>query len=139
MRGAVIAALLSLALGESALAAERAPPPVVHAPVCISVDDFKKKMSDGKTHFSVMTAGQFHFAAGIYVGSPNTPPGMPPGDGAFLVRHDGNMGAMVAWTRAGKICSPAMLDPDIVKLIVAMKTGKDEDVPVDDGKDELHL
>ena len=38
---------------------------------------------DPKTHFTALTPGQFHFVEGVYVGSPTTPDGLPPGDGAM--------------------------------------------------------
>ena len=35
---------------------------------------------DAKTHFTMLTPRQFHFVEGIYVGSPTTPDGLPPGE-----------------------------------------------------------
>ena len=130
-----LALAASLAVGGSALAAERAPTP--RAPVCAPLDKIKADF-DAKTHFVALTPGQFHFAAGLYVGNPNTPEGMPPGDGAILITHDGSKSGTIAWTRGKNVCSPITLPEPIMKLLNAIKTGVGESAD-DDSKDELKL
>jgi peptidoglycan hydrolase-like protein with peptidoglycan-binding domain len=61
---------------------------------------------DAKTHFTTLTPGQFHFVEGIYVGSPTTPDGLPPGDGALLATHDGAQNGIIFWTRGPLACRP---------------------------------
>jgi hypothetical protein len=107
---------LALAVGDSALAAERAPAPC--KPLAKLEADF-----DAKTHFAPLTPGQFHFVEGVYVGSPTTPDGLPPGDGALLVSHDGDKDGVVIWTRGALACAPIPVSERLIKLIGSIKTG----------------
>ena len=104
--------------------------------MCAPLDKIKTDL-DAKTHFAVLTPGQFHFAAGIYVGMPNTPMGMPPGDGALLLTHDGSKSGKILWTRGKNGCSPINIPEEFVRFINAVKTGAGE--ASDDSKDELKL
>ena len=79
LRIGIISALvlgLNPGIRGTALAADKAPSPC--KPLAKLWADF-----DAKTHFTTLTPGQFHFVEGIYVGSPTTPDGLPPGDGAL--------------------------------------------------------
>jgi hypothetical protein len=78
---------------------------------------------DAKTHFAVLTPGQFHFVEGVYVGSPTTPDGLPPGDGAMLAIGDGATNGVIIWTRGPLACGPIQISGKLIKLIAAIKTG----------------
>jgi hypothetical protein len=78
---------------------------------------------DATTHFIALTAGQFHFVEGIYVGSPSTPDGLPPGDGALLATHDGAKNGVILWTRGPLACGPIAISEKLIKLIADIKTG----------------
>ncbi|MGB7974760.1 MAG: hypothetical protein WCF81_10525 [Roseiarcus sp.] len=78
---------------------------------------------DAKTHFTTLTPGQFHFVEGIYVGSPTTPDGLPPGDGALLATHDGVQNGIILWTRGPLACGPLPISKIFIKLIADIKTG----------------
>jgi hypothetical protein len=78
---------------------------------------------DAKTHFTALTPGQFHFVEGAYVGSPTTPDGLPPGDGAVLATHDGAPSGVIIWTRGALACGPIQISEKLIKLIAAIKTG----------------
>ena len=77
----------------AALAADKTPSPPCKPLARLGVD------FDAKTHFTALTPGQFHFVEGVYVGSPTTPDGLPPGDGAMLATHDGAANGVIIWTR----------------------------------------
>ena len=87
---------------------------------------------DAKTHFAALTPGQFHFVEGLYVGSPTTPEGLPPGDGALLATHDGAKNGILIWTRGPLACAPIPIDEKLINLITRIKTGA-----LDGGGDEL--
>jgi hypothetical protein len=110
----------TLALGGSALAAERAQVP------CKALAKLKTE-ADAKTHFATLTIGQYHFAAGLYVASPSTPAGMPPGDGAILVTHDGDKNGMIVWMRGPLACGPIQVDDRLIKMLTGVRTGAGED------------
>jgi hypothetical protein len=66
---------------------------------------------------------QFHFVEGIYVGSPTTPGGLPPGDGALLATHDGAQNGIILWTVGPLVCRPLPISEKLIKLITDIKTG----------------
>ena len=101
-------------------------------------DKIKAETSTPRPHFVALTPGQFHFAAGIYVGNPGTPEGMPPGDGAILITRDGSKDGTIVWTRGKNACAPIKVPEPIMKLLNAIKTGVGESAD-DDSKDELKL
>ena len=77
---------------------------------------------DAKTHFTTLTPGQFDFVEGIYVGSPATPDGLPPGDGALLATHSGTKnGIFFGPTARSREAAPNQ--PELIKLIADIKTG----------------
>jgi hypothetical protein len=87
---------------------------------------------DAKTHWTQLTPGQFHFVEGVYVGSPSTPDGLPPGDGAVLAQHDGDKDGVIVWTRGPLACAPLPIPEKLIKLMGSIKTGA-----LDDNGDEL--
>ena len=127
-----------------ALAAERTPP--VPKPHCGPLADLKASGS-----FTVLTPGQFHFAEGVYVASPLTPPGgLPPGDGGLLIDY-GNGKAGVVWTRGKTFCITIFVTdaehhqgaympmPVDAKMMAAIKTGVGEVAPSTDDSEERKL
>ena len=142
---AVALLVVSIAVGGSASAAERAPakaPP----PKCMPLAQLRSDYAD-KTHLTVLTPGQFHFVEGMYVGSPFTPHGLPPGDGALMVEIEGHAG--IVWTRGKQACitviaadeqhAAYMPMPVDKNLVEAVKTGIDETANTEDTSKDLHL
>ena len=137
MRIIALSLLASLAFGGPAIAANDhaivTPPP--H---CMKIEEYKKAF-DHKTRFEVLGPGAFHVAEGIYIGSPTTPPGLPPGDGAILVTHRGDKGALLIWTRGDQGCAPIAISQAVIATLAGIRTAAGEKVePYDDGA-ELHL
>jgi hypothetical protein len=58
-----------------------------------------------------LTSEQWQFLRGIYAMNPLTPPGLPYGDKAALVKIDGSSGGMVFFIDGDKACT-AMAVPD---------------------------
>ena len=104
-------------LGDVALAGDRAP-----SPPCKPIAKLRTNL-DPKTRLTALTPGQFHFAEGLYVGSPATPEGLPPGNGAMLLTHDGAEDGVLLWTRGTLVCSPIVVTEKLIKLIASIKTG----------------
>jgi hypothetical protein len=82
---------------------------------------------DAKTHWTQLSPGQFHFVEGVYVGSPSTPEGLPPGDGAVLAQHDGDKDGVIVWTRGPLACAPLPIPEKLIKLMGAIKSGAPDD------------
>jgi hypothetical protein len=140
----------SLVLGGPAFAAERGGSAATQAPApaCVTLDQFKAAF-DAKAKFSVASIGAYHVLKGVYLGSPKTPEGNPPGDGALIVSHPAQHGQqaidLVAWTRNGgkDVCAGAnqvlMIPASVMALIAQTVTGQGETQDPDDSKDELKL
>jgi hypothetical protein len=136
--------------GDSAFAAERAPwdggrviapheidpgfAPVADAPSgggkphapCKALAKLKSDF-DAHTHWTALSPGQFHFVEGVYVGSPSTPEGLPPGDGALLAQQDGEKDGVIVWTRGPLACMPLPIPEKLIKIISSIKTGALDD------------
>ena len=146
LRTALLLAV-SLAMGSSAFAAERAP--ADHVPICMPMAKFKDG-ADAKTKFTQATIGQFHVLEGFYIMAPHTPEGLPPGDGALIVSipppHGHPAVSIIAWTQHGgkEVCGATnqiiSIPTAVLALLSRIETGKDEkSEPADDPKDELRL
>lgn len=155
MKTAATAICLALAFGGSASAAEKVP-----APKCENFAELKAEFAKDPepelraTKFTTLTAGQWHLVEGIYLGSPLTPPGFPPGSGAVLLQA--NNKNSILWLRGKDACMTIMTDgrdqsgrphlaympmpisDDQLKGLEVVKTGVGEAAP-DDSKDELKL
>lgn len=92
------------------------------APHCIPLAKVKKDLGEG-TKYTALTPGQFHFAQGIYVGSPSTPEGLPPANGALVAEHEGSEGGVILWTRGPLSCGGLALTGDQLKLVRGIRTG----------------
>lgn len=101
------------------------------APRCKALARLKSDF-DPRVRLTPLTPGQFHFVQGVYVGSPSTPAGLPPGDGALLAQRDGESGGLIVWTRGPLGCAPIPINDKLVRLISAIKTG-----PIDPDGNEL--
>jgi hypothetical protein len=140
VRTALVFSLAALALGGPALARERGGGLSVEAETdpgfSLTVDGGTRTLAphckpivklkadfDEHTHFTSLSPGQFHFVEGVYVGSPSTPEGLPPGDGALLATHDGDKNGVIVWTRGPLACGPLPIPEKLIKLIDAVKTG----------------
>ncbi len=120
LRIGIISALVSglnPGIRGTALAADKTPSPC--KPLAKLWGDF-----DAESHFTTLTPGQFHFVEGIYVGSPTTPGGLPPGDGALpATLHDGAQNGIILWTVGPLVCRRLPISEKLIKLITDIKTG----------------
>jgi hypothetical protein len=144
IRTALVLSLAALALGGPALASEGGSGLNVEgqtdpgfslaadsggralAPHCKPIVKLKADF-DEHTHFTKLSPGQFHFVEGVYVGSPATPEGLPPGDGALLAQHDGDKDGVIVWTRGALACAPLPIPEKLIKLMGAIKMGALDD------------
>jgi hypothetical protein len=113
------AVLLSFAcLASSAVAAE--------GPRCASLE--KAQKAAGKdTSIAPLTPAQFHFLQGVYVVSPTTPDGLPPGDGALLLTHDHGADGLILWTLGPLVCEPMPAPKKLIDYLAQVKSGADGD------------
>ena len=153
VRGALIA--FALALGVSPAWATGSAP---NGPVCQPLAKIKAGF-DSSYVFAPLTPGQYHLIQGFYLGSPVTPQGFPPGDGALLITHGGDKGGAILWTRGKDACitpivvrrdttgnpvgtqyMPLPIDAKMVAALTGVKTGVGETAPASkDDEGDLHL
>ena len=117
--------LLAMGLvGATARAAER------H--MCTSLQNAQKN-AGRRTSVIPMSRAQFHFLQGLYVGLPSTPDGLPPGDGALVIKSDSDDTGMILWTRGPLACDPIALPKagKLLKYLADVKAG------MGDGSDDL--
>ena len=109
--------LLSFAcLASSAVAAE--------SPRCASLE--KTQKAAGKdTAIAPLTPAQFHFLQGVYVLSPMTPDGFPPGDGALLLTRDHGDEGLILWTLGSLVCEPMPAPKKLLDYLARVKSGAD--------------
>ena len=109
------AALVSFAcLVPSAAAAE--------SPRCASLEKAQEAAGIG-TAIAPLTSAQFHFLQGIYVLSPTTPDGFPPGDGALLLTRDHGDEGLILWTLGPLVCEPMPAPKKLMDYLARVKTG----------------
>lgn len=136
MKTALCIAVVSLAVGGPAFAAEKVTASPSHE--CETIAKMKVDLPKG-AKFTPLNIGQYHFAAGVYVG---TPPASPPplADNALLVQMKG--GNLIVWMKAECAAEtrPTQVSDKLVALIRAINpvAGESSDAYSDDSKD-LHL
>jgi hypothetical protein len=130
MKTVSMAALAVLCLTISSSAAppydpdEAAPTPGEPFDCAISASDF-----DGSDFYlTPMTAAQWHFAQGLWVVLPQTPPGMPPGDGGVIITKKGKSDGGWSMTLKGKLCMILPAPKQLLELFRQVKAGPGEDM-----------
>ncbi len=91
---------------------------------CKIPSEGRKSMGPGLV-WQELTPAQYHFIQGVYVGSPDTARGLPPGDGAMIAR--GKDGGLVVWTIGKRLwCNPIKVDDPIIELILGTAKNGDD-------------
>jgi hypothetical protein len=119
---AALAALFvaSLAVGGSALAAERALP----AGLCVDISVPKGSIAAHDGKWTELTPEQWQFLRGIYAMDPETPPGLPYGDKAVLAKVEGNDGGLIFFIDGDKACTPMRAPPKLLEMMDDVAAGK---------------
>jgi hypothetical protein len=71
-----------------------------------------------------LTSDQWQFLRGIYAMNPLTPPGLPYGDKAALVKIDGNSGGLVFFIDGDKACTPMEVPDQLLAMMDDVATAK---------------
>jgi hypothetical protein len=91
---------------------------------CTSIEK-AQKAAGRDTTITALNGAQFHFLQGMYVASPTTPDGLPPGDGALILTRDRGEDALILWTRGVLACAPTPIGhaAKLLKMLAAVKAG----------------
>lgn len=133
---ALFAVAVSLAVGSSAFAAERAPAPPSHTPACMTLDKLKIAIKGGK--FTPLNVSQFHFMMGAYAATP--PIGLPADtDNALLVQVKDK--SVIVWMNAecASKTAPMPIGDKFLAIVKSISPTAGETSDGADSKDDLHL
>ena len=92
------------------------------ADVCFDAPDFKKHAEETKSSWVELDSDQRFFMIGFYLLDPNTPPGVPPGDKAVLLKKDGVEGGMILFLDGSKACDPMPIKQELIDLMMHLNT-----------------
>ena len=96
------------------------------------------KAENPKARFSVLNAGQLHFAEGMFVATPPVSGQKPPGDGAILATEKGKKGATIIWTLGKNACAPFPIPDELARTLRGINGAPGETFD-DDSSEDLHL
>ena len=118
--------VLGFFVSTSAFAQIATPPAkIACAPLAKIEASIVKNMAPDKVEFTKVTPGQYNFLQGLYAGSPETPPGLPPGETAILAMAEKQSNAVILFVRAGRfVCYPMGVAKELIKLMDEVITGK---------------
>lgn len=88
-----------------------------HAERCVPLDVAKRVVSDKHGVWVGLTSDQLQFLRGVSVMHPNTPNGIPLGDGAAMATAAGKESAVVFFLDGNRACD-AMPIPDVMRKMV---------------------
>jgi hypothetical protein len=94
----------------------------VKAPLAASTPKHAAEARHGK--WIELTSDQWQFLRGIYAMNPLTPPGLPYGDKAALVKIDGSSGGMVFFIDGDKACTPMEVPDQLLAMMDDVATAK---------------
>ena len=103
-------------------------PQVTHAAEgaarCVDVSVPKLAAEAHRGKWIELTSNQWEFLRGIYAMNPMTPPGLPYGDKAALIKIDGRSGGMVFFIDGDKACTPMAVPDELLAMMDDVATAK---------------
>ena len=90
----------------------------------IELTTYAKRNFRGANLRDAILSEQWQFLRGIYAMNPLTPPGLPYGDKAALVKVDGNSGGMVFFIDGDKACTPMAVPDQLLAMMHEVATAK---------------
>ncbi len=97
---------------------------------CIS--DFRAFAAAANASVVTLTKEQWEFMRGVYVINPETPPGLPFGDGAAMMKVEGRREALIVFLDGNATCVTPMVGPGVMVDMI-IKSGEGEITHFGDG------
>src|ERR1700751_6239993 len=91
---------------------------------CVDISVPKKAIEARNGKWIELTSEQWQFLRGIYAMNPLTPPGLPYGDKAALLKIDGRSGGMVFFIAGDKACTPRAVPDALLAMMDDVATAK---------------
>jgi hypothetical protein len=93
--------------------------------ICINLSIAQKGITDNHGTWTPLSRDQYLFMKGIYAMDPETPPGLPVGDSAALVKVPQNKDSGLVWFIDGdRACTPVMAPKTLLRELEDIKSGK---------------
>jgi hypothetical protein len=89
---------------------------------CVDIHVPKDVITAHNGKWIELTPEQWQFLRGVYVVSPETPPGLPYGDKAVLAQVDGNAGGLVFFIDGDKACTPMPVPHELLAMMQEVAT-----------------
>jgi hypothetical protein len=90
---------------------------------CFDISGPQKAVADRHGSWERMSPDQWQFLRGISAFNPRTPPGIPFGDAAVLIKFPGSEDGEIFFLDGDQVCTPMMLPKMIVDLLVLVGKG----------------
>src|ERR1700721_2681427 len=84
---------------------------------CVDISVPKQAVTSRNGKWIELTPEQWEFLRGVYVVTPETPPGLPYGDKAVLAEVDGNAGGLVFFIDGDKACTPMPIPVELIAMM----------------------
>ena len=91
--------------------------------MCVSLAEQKHTAEQKHIKWTELTPEQWQFVRGLFVLNPGTPPGMPFGDHAALLRMKGDSGGLVVFIDGDRACDPMALPAEALAMLKDVKDG----------------
>ena len=112
----VALAALSIGIAPLAIAGE--------AGHCIDSSTPKKAVENRNGKWIELTQEQWEFLRGVYAMNPATPPGLPFGDKAVLVRVDNDTGGLIFFIDGDRACTPMPAPAALLSMLDDIATAR---------------
>lgn len=93
---------------------------------CIDAAGPKAHVATHNGKWTILTNDQRLFLAGIYAMNPQTPPGLPFGDGAALIQTEGQDGGTVIFLDGDKACTPMPVPKELIEMLMNLSEVRHE-------------
>lgn len=91
---------------------------------CIAASAPKAAFTARGGSWIALTPEQWQFLRGVYVVNPETPPGLPYGDGAVLAQAPDRVGALVFFMDGDRACTPMPAPPELITMLKKVGAGE---------------
>jgi len=98
--------------------ADEAPAPPPKSQVCKDLKEVKAGVEGTNGSWVKMDRDQWEFARGVYSIFPDTPPGLPYGDGAVLIQDSTKKKSMVVFVDGDLVCTPMPIPEPMVQMLL---------------------
>ena len=90
---------------------------------CFDVSGPQKAVADRHGSWEAMSPTQWEFLRGVSALNPQTPPGIPFGDAAVLIKFPGLDDAQVYFLDGDQVCTPMRIPKILVDMLVQVGKG----------------